>query len=538
MNPRIPILVAALAATAPVGASTFTVTNTNDSGAGSLRAALLAANAQQSTGGTACAAHDIVFAIPGNAPHTIQPVAALPPLQITMNIDAFTQAGSSPNNLTLGYNGIVGIELDGSLAGAVDAFVVNPLVPGAGFCGGAGSTIRGFAINRFAGSAISAGADSCIPGNGCSTGGLRIIGNLIGTDVTGLLPRGNGIVLARPAIRIGSFGSGNVIGDQIVSEGGPTTPSAGNRNIISANGGIAVSITSTAAGSSASGNKVRNNWIGVAADGTTAMGNAGTGVLVGINASGTNVNDNIIADSAGDGVRIVDNAGIAVLDGNGIGIGLNSVARGNAGFGVYVSNSDGVTVIRRFFGGDQTKPSIANNGAAGIFVEADSVLDAIAVNVGDNAGLGIDLAPAGVNANDAGDPDGGANEGQNFPVITAATFDSSTGQGNIQGTLNSTPNSSIDVYFFLNTACDASGNGEGQQYLAGAFGSPVFQNVATDAAGNGSFNVNVSFLPPGRFLTSVARRFNSGAPQLEVSEFSTCRRVVSSGPFVFADGFE
>ena len=50
MNPRTSMLFAALAAAAPAGATTFTVTNTNDSGAGSLRAAMLAANAQQEGG--------------------------------------------------------------------------------------------------------------------------------------------------------------------------------------------------------------------------------------------------------------------------------------------------------------------------------------------------------------------------------------------------------------------------------------------------------------------------------------------------------
>lgn len=531
------MLLAALAG-AEAGATTFTVTNTNDSGPGSLRAAMLAANAQQVTGGTACAPHDIVFAIPGNAPHTIQPTSPLPPLQIGMRIDAFTQPGSSPNTLTLGYNGVPGIELDGSLAGASDGFVVQALVPGLGVCGGSGSWFRGFAINRFAGSAITAGNDACTPGQGCSTGALLIVGNLIGTDVTGLLPRGNGLLLGRPAIRFGSFSTNNIVGDQIVSDGGPTTPSAGNRNIISGNGGDGVSITSSAAGSSANGNRVRNNWIGVAADGVTAMGNAGNGVLVGVNASGTQVHDNLIADNAGDGVRILDNAGFSVLDGNGIGIGLNGVPRGNTGFGVYVSNSQGVGMVRRFFGGDPQKPSVANNGGAGVFVEADSVLDAIAVPIGDNGGLGIDLAPAGVNANDAGDGDGGANEGLNFPVVASAGFNPTTGQGVIQGTLNSTPNSSIEVYFYVSTTCDASGNGEGQQFLAGAFGSPLFTNVATDASGNGTFNVTTSFLPIGRYVTATARRFNTLAPQLEVSEFSACRRVVSTGPFIFADGFE
>jgi hypothetical protein len=538
MATRLPLFLTVLLASAAADGTTFTVTNTNDSGAGSLRAAMLAANAQQVTGGGACEPHDIVFAIPGNAPHTIRPLSPLPPIQIGMRLDAFTQAGSSPNTLSLGYNGVPGIELDGSLAGATDAFVVQALVPGGGVCGGSGSRIRGFAINRFAGSAISAGADTCTPGQGCSTGGLIITGNLIGTDVTGLLPRGNGIVLARPGIRFGSFSASNIVGDQIVVDGGPSTPAPGNRNVISANGGGGVYITSSAVGSSAGNIRVRNNYIGVAADGVTAMGNAGNGVLVGSNASGTQVHDNLVSANAGDGVRIVDNLGLAVLDGNGIGIGLNGTALGNGGFGVYASNSDGVSVVRRFAAGDPTKPSIANNGAAGIFVEADAVLDAIAAPIGDNGGLGIDLAPPGINANDPGDPDGGANEGLNFPVITVATFNTGTLQGNIQGTLNSTPNSSIEVEFYVSTACDASGNGEGQTVLTGAFGGPLFANVATDAAGDGTFNVTTAFLPVGRFVTAHSRRFNTTASILEVSEFSACRQVASIGPFIFADGFE
>ena len=53
-----------LAATGPISAVTFTVTNTNDAGAGSLRQAILDANAS-------AGADDIVFAIPGPGVHTI-----------------------------------------------------------------------------------------------------------------------------------------------------------------------------------------------------------------------------------------------------------------------------------------------------------------------------------------------------------------------------------------------------------------------------------------------------------------------------------
>src|SRR5438445_13879696 len=51
--------------------STFTVINTNDSGAGSLRQALLQANAQTGS-------DTIKFTIPGGGVHTITPTSGLP----------------------------------------------------------------------------------------------------------------------------------------------------------------------------------------------------------------------------------------------------------------------------------------------------------------------------------------------------------------------------------------------------------------------------------------------------------------------------
>jgi len=63
---------------APVGQLTdasavFAVINTNDAGAGSLRQAILQANATMGT-------DQIVFNIPGVGPHTIMPLSPLPAL--------------------------------------------------------------------------------------------------------------------------------------------------------------------------------------------------------------------------------------------------------------------------------------------------------------------------------------------------------------------------------------------------------------------------------------------------------------------------
>src|SRR6185369_5159213 len=76
-------------------AATFTVTNTNDSGAGSLRQAILDANA---TAGF----DTVAFNIAGTGPHTIAPSSALPDITETATIDGYTQSGSSANTQPVG----------------------------------------------------------------------------------------------------------------------------------------------------------------------------------------------------------------------------------------------------------------------------------------------------------------------------------------------------------------------------------------------------------------------------------------------------
>src|SRR5262245_56169125 len=91
--------------------STFQVTNTNDSGAGSLRQALLDANAAVGETDT------IEFAILGDGLHTITPLSPLPTITDPVVIDGYCQPGSSPNTLAVGDNAVLTIELDGNSAG-------------------------------------------------------------------------------------------------------------------------------------------------------------------------------------------------------------------------------------------------------------------------------------------------------------------------------------------------------------------------------------------------------------------------------------
>ncbi|MBK9137630.1 MAG: right-handed parallel beta-helix repeat-containing protein [Verrucomicrobia bacterium] len=81
-----------------VSAATFTVTTTTDGGPGSLREAILAANASPG--------HDFIrFDIPlSNVVHVINLAAGLPRITEAVTIDGLTQPGSAPNSLALGFN--------------------------------------------------------------------------------------------------------------------------------------------------------------------------------------------------------------------------------------------------------------------------------------------------------------------------------------------------------------------------------------------------------------------------------------------------
>jgi hypothetical protein len=93
-------------------AATFTVTNTSDSGAGSLRQAITDANA-------AAGADTIAFDIAGSGVHTIVPASPLPAITEAVTIDGYTQTGAlaNSNGPELGTNAQLMIEIDGTNTG-------------------------------------------------------------------------------------------------------------------------------------------------------------------------------------------------------------------------------------------------------------------------------------------------------------------------------------------------------------------------------------------------------------------------------------
>jgi len=174
----------------------------------------------------------IVFAIPGSGPFTIQPTSSLPTITDRVVIDATTQPG---------YAGAPLIELSGSSAGAGTV--------GLRIAGGS-STVKGLAVNRFGGYGIEI----------TTAGGNQILGNFIGTDVTGTAAAGNG-----------NYGVSATTANNRIGGSG-----AGEGNLISGNLGGGVRL----AGAGATGNVVQGNRIGTDLSGTAALGNKLAGVAI------------------------------------------------------------------------------------------------------------------------------------------------------------------------------------------------------------------------------------------------------------------
>jgi subtilisin-like proprotein convertase family protein len=235
-----------------------------------------------------------------------------------------------------------------------------------------------------------AGGRNLISGNvgygvdlqGASAANNRVIGNYIGTDVTGDTALANGF----DGVRINGGGN-NVIG------GGAT-----ERNVISGNSRNGIAIT--AAGS---GNLVTGNHIGTNAAGTAALGNTNDGVLIKGGAQnnqigGTSAQRNVISGNGGSGVRLEDlNTWFNSIRGNYIGTdatGGNDL--GNTINGVEAINLAGNNVIGEpsqgnvISGNDQDGVHLSE--ASGSFVRSNFIgTSAGGTAAVPNAGSGVEL---------------------------------------------------------------------------------------------------------------------------------------------------
>jgi titin len=334
----LPATPASAAVSTPVPVATFTVTNANDSGPGSLRQAIFDANGHSG--------FDLIAFAIGSGPQTISPLSGLPAITDPTIVDGATQPGFAGSPI---------IELNGASTGP---FTTGIIVTAGG------STIRGLVINRFPGNGVFLGEG----------GGNVVEVNFIGTDLSGHIAQrngANGLVVLGPS-------TNNLIGGT----------GEQSRNVIAASGDKGIVI---AQGGSAN---IIGNFLGTDAFGAIALPNHFWGV--GIESSnGSHVIANIISGNGVSGVKIEGGSSGNVLERNLIGtngagtaglangtwgilidgaqnnmIGPGNVISGNGLDGIVINGpqSTGNVVAGNLVGTDVTGTRALGNGRIGVYL--------------------------------------------------------------------------------------------------------------------------------------------------------------------------
>ena len=539
------MLTSSLLLCATLDAATFTVTTTADSGAGSLRQAILEANANPG-------ADEIGFSIPGSGVQTINPLTPPPIITDIVHINGYSQPGAAA--ATESSPAAILIEISGALLpGGPD---VNGITLAAG---SSGSSIRGLSINRFkrvvggtghavtflpgsgshwvAGNYLNVAPDgntifdelpsfgdgiadtgsgnniigynpsgpnsanpsadrNVISGSGSGRNGLlvfgtspdnQIRGNYIGTDATGTLDRGN----ALDGVQVQS--AGNMIENNLVS---------GNERF-----GIFTAI-------SLESSTIRGNFIGTDVSGTLDLGNSSAGIQ--LQARGNVVEKNLISANGSAGIRIAA-FGNGTVIGNRIGTDISgTLGLGNTSAGVHLASG-----TRNFIGGpdDGDGNTIAFN-SVGVLITGASAANAILGNsIFSNDNLGIDIGGEGVTPNDPLDSDVGANNFQNFPVINGEKSLLNPALVQVCGVLDSKPSQQYLIQIFSSALADPSGYGEGHQLVGKIL-------VSTDATGHAQFHFPAKlYAPIGSIISATATDLLTG----DTSEFSKWENLNQKG---------
>lgn len=311
----------------------ITVTNkldeTSNGNGCSLREAIINSNNNVKTYDD-CAAgsgiDEIRFAI-GSGPQTITPNSSLPVISDPVIIDGTTQPDCNAPCIVL--DGV-------NAGGSSDGLGINA----------GNSTIKGMGIQRFGKNGISI----------WKRGGNLIVGNYIGTDITGTQDRGNGL----DGIRV--LSANNRVGGT----------GAGERNLLSGNGEAGLLFCCS---SVAGGNTAINNYVGTNIQGSAAIQND----LFGLGAHSTNnriggttpAERNLVSGNGEGGISLCCDAQASgnLIIGNWVGVdstGTYSIRNFDAGIGLYAPNN--------VIGGDTPgeRNVISGNRNTGINICCDS----------------------------------------------------------------------------------------------------------------------------------------------------------------------
>ncbi len=406
-------------------------------------------------------------------------------------------------------NNAFGIYINGADNNIVSGNYIGMGIDGSTAIGNAGSGVE---ILNSTGSIIGVPGDqqNIISNNNLegisltSASGTNIRNNYIGTDVNGLLARGNsaeGILLDANSSTV-SIGDGTATG----------------RNVIGSNGQGGIVILSGS-------NTILNNYIGVGSNGSADVGNTGNGVWTQVGSVDNFIGDefgggNIISANSQNGVLLSD--GPNFVYGNIIGLADNGSNRPNSTAGVTIAGSGSGNKIGDAVAGAGNTISSNTVGIAIVASGNDILgniigLDVAGANPRGNAQEGISLGPGSQNNNIGDGTALGSNiiteNGTDGILISAGiapSFDNTISNNSIfnnagsgirlvgsQGgvtppTINSiltdgTVNGTSDIGATVEVYVDFSDEGQTFQ------GSTV-----ADGSGNWVFNLNVAGLPGGQ----------------------------------------
>lgn len=312
-------------------AATFQVTNTNDSGAGSLRQAITDAN-------TTPGADEVTFTVNG----TVALLSSLPSITEQININATAPVLAGPNFI---------IDATGQQTGLT-------------FTGGSGHIIKGFELKNATNHCIeiSSGVTGITIGSTDAEGQMEF-NNCTSTGIRSL---GSGVTIINSLIGVDTANSEgiNQTGGSGITIGGTSSQ---ERNVISNNNasGIIVSDVTTLT--------ITGNYIGTSEDGSADLGNGQSGIKIqtgctGVTIGGDSASErNIISGNGEQGIMISSNS--TVIAGNYIGTNsAGTSALANSANGILIesaSNTIGGTT-------SDSRNLISGNTQKGITIIASS----------------------------------------------------------------------------------------------------------------------------------------------------------------------
>lgn len=570
----------ALALTSITDAATFTVTNTNDSGANSLRDAIDQSNSPLNPG-----KDTILFNIPGNGPHVIAPIMgpiALPTITDPVHIDGYSQPGAQRATSTVPAT--IKIVISGE--NMADFLVYSGIRIETD-----DSEIHGLSIINFPGGHgifIQNGSHNEIMGNYV---GLSPSGVVTRDPHTGAILTGNGFGIA-----IQTSGSQNRIGSS----------TEWTRNVISGNLNSDIilrnQISGTTTASSMANNQIQNNYIGADPLGNTIINESSSvaplqSAITLSSALLTQVGGNATTEGnliAGRSIGITVNpssfgmlSGLVTIEGNDFvnnetAIDLyglqNTVGGSTPNLANMISNpssqSTGIRIyefgdneiIGNFIGYERGGRRSNLMPGVGISIESSSgnsvggpnvgnliaaqivgvqILEQTSISVENRisqnpitstlyGSAGIDLASDGITFNDPGDADTGANTLLNYPELLRAQVNAARNGIDLLYDLDAQPGDTVTIEFYASRTCARHGErfvGETTFIIPkSGFGMTKIDRISSSAQSSNPSSIRYAS-PKGRYtvsttvLGSINRGENITATKTvnnNTSEFSDC----------------